>query len=53
MPSSESPIHGNQEGSACNGYFECNCRNPLFIFNQAGDREAPCLRSGNLYSAKG
>jgi len=53
MDSSESPIHGNQEGSAYNGHFGSTCYHPLFIFNQAGDCEAACLRPGNVHSAKG
>ena len=37
MDSSESPVHGNQEGSAYNGHFNCTCFHPLFVFNQFGD----------------
>jgi len=37
MDSSESPVHGEQEGSAYNGYFKCNRYHPLFCFNQYGD----------------
>ena len=33
MDSSESPVHGQQEGSACNGHFESVCYHPLFLFN--------------------
>ena len=36
MDSSESPVHGQQEGAACNGHFECVCYHPLFLFNQFG-----------------
>ncbi len=25
MDSSESPVHGEQESSAYNGHYECNC----------------------------
>lgn len=53
MDSSESPVHGNQEGSAYNGHFRSTCYHPLFIFNQAGDCEAAVLRPGNVHSAKG
>lgn len=53
MDSSESPVHGNQEGSAYNGHFRSKCYHPLFIFNQAGDCEAATLRPGNVHSAKG
>jgi len=37
MDSSESPTHGQQQGSAYNGYFGCTCYHPLFVFNQYGD----------------
>jgi hypothetical protein len=53
MDSSESPVHGNQEGSAYNGHFGSTCYHPLFIFNQFGDCEAATLRPGNVHSAKG
>jgi hypothetical protein len=43
MDSSESPTHGEQEGSAWNGHFGCTCYHPLFVFNQYGDLE----RSGS------
>ena len=33
MDSSESPVHGQQEGAAYNGHFECVCYHPLFLFN--------------------
>jgi hypothetical protein len=39
MDSSESPVHGNQEGSAFNGHFCSRCYHPLFVFNQYGDCE--------------
>ena len=51
MDSSESPVHGQQEGSAYNGHFECVCYHPLFLFNQFGDCEGATLRSGNVHSA--
>ena len=50
MDSSESPVHGQQEGAAYNGHFECVCSHPLFLFNQFGDCEAAKLRSGNVHS---
>jgi hypothetical protein len=31
MDSSESPTHGEQEGSAWNGHFGCTCYHPLFL----------------------
>ena len=51
MDSSVSPTYGNQEGSAYNGYFECNCYHPLFCFNQYGDLERAVLRNGNVHTA--
>src|SRR5438270_1170413 len=53
MDSSESPIYGEQEGSAYNGHFGCTCYHPLFVFNQLGDVERCGLRSGNVHSADG
>src|SRR4051794_20449456 len=51
MDSSESPTHGQQEGSAWNGHFRCTCYHPLFVFNQFGDLERCLLRPGNVHSA--
>jgi hypothetical protein len=51
MDSSESPVHGEQEGSAYNGHFESVCYHPLFLFNGHGDCLAPKLRPGNVHSA--
>ena len=51
LDSSVSPTHGNQEGSAYNGHFGCNCYHPLFCFNQHGDVEHALLRKGNVHSA--
>ena len=33
MDSSESPVHGEQEGAAYNGHFGCMCYHPIFVFN--------------------
>jgi len=52
LDSSVSPTHGDQEGSAYNGYFERMCYHPLFLFNQHGDLERAMLRRGNHNSAK-
>jgi Transposase DDE domain group 1 len=49
MDSSESPVHGEQEGSAYNGHFESVCYHPLFLFNHYGDCLAAKLRPGNGY----
>jgi len=52
MDSSVSETHGQQEGSAYNGHFDCTCYHPLFCFNQFGDVEGSLLREGNVHSAK-
>ena len=52
MDSSESPVHGEQEGSAYNGHFATVCYHPLFLFNEFGDCEGAMLRSGNVHSAE-
>ena len=44
MDSSESPVHGAQEGSAYNGHFESVCYHPLFLFTEHGT--ASPLRCG-------
>ncbi len=53
IDSSESPVHGSQEGSAYNGFFESTCYHPLFCFNNYGDCEGAVLRPGNVHSADG
>jgi hypothetical protein len=51
MDSSESRVHGCQEGARYNGHFECVCFHPIFCFNQYGDCEGAMLREGNVSSA--
>ena len=51
LDSSESPVHGAQEGSAYNGHFTSVCYHPLFLFNEHGDCLAATLRPGNVPSA--
>jgi len=51
MDSTESPVHGEREGSAYNGHFGCTCFHPLFYFNHFGDCEGAMLRPGNVHSA--
>jgi hypothetical protein len=51
MDSSVSPTHGEQEGTAWNGHFDCTCYHPLFLFNQFGMLERCALRHGNVHSA--
>jgi len=53
MDSSESPVYGEQEQSAYNGYLESVCYHPLFLFNTQGDCLAAKLRPGNVHSAEG
>ncbi len=53
MDSSESPVHGDQEGAMWNGHFQSKCLHPLFVFNQYGDLERCALRHGNFHSADG
>ena len=51
LDSSVRPTHGEQEGTAYNGHFECTCYHPLFCFNQFGDLERALLREGQVHSA--
>jgi hypothetical protein len=51
MDSTESPMYGQQEGSAYNGHFESACYHPLLLFNSPGDCLAAKLRAGNVHSA--
>jgi hypothetical protein len=53
MDSSESPVHGDQEGAVWNGHFQSKCLHPLFVFNHYGDLERCALRAGNVHSADG
>ena len=50
MDSTESPVHGQQEGSAYNGHFESTCYHSLLLFSQHGDCLAAKLRPGNVHS---
>jgi len=52
LDSSESPVHGEQEGSCYNGYFKSVCYHPLFCFNEYGDCEGAMLRPGHVPSAE-
>lgn len=51
MDSSESPVHGEQEGASWNSHFQSKCLHPLFVFNQFSDLERCALRPGNVHSA--
>jgi hypothetical protein len=51
LDSSESPVHGQQEGAKYNGHYGSVCYHPLFCFNQFGDCEGALLREGNVSSA--
>ena len=52
MDSTESPVHGQQEGSVYNGHFESACYHPLLLFNQHGDCLAAKLRPKSLPSGE-
>jgi hypothetical protein len=52
LDGSESPVYGQQEGSAYNGYLESLCYHPLFLFNSQGDCLAVKLRPGNVHSSE-
>ena len=52
LDSSESPVHGEQEGADYNGYFKSICYHPLFCFNHLGDCEGALLRPGHVPSAE-
>jgi len=52
LDSSESPVHGEQEGAKYNGHYGSVCYHPLFCFNQFGDCEGAVLREGNVSSAE-
>ena len=53
LDSSESPVYGEQEQSAYNGYFGSVCYHPLFLFNSQGDCLVAKLRPGNGHSRDG
>jgi len=53
MDRSVSPTHGDQEGSAWNGHFDCTCYRPNVLFNQFGMLERCAPRHGNVHSADG
>jgi hypothetical protein len=53
MDISVSPTHGDQEGTAWNGHFDCTCYHPNFLFNQFGMLERCALRNGNVHTADG
>ena len=37
MDSTEIPVYGQQENSACNGQFESTCYHQRLLFNREGD----------------
>jgi hypothetical protein len=53
LDSSESPVHGEQEGAKDNGHYGSVCYHPLFCFNQFGDGEGAVRCEGNVSSAQG
>ena len=52
MESTESPVHGQREGSAYNRHYESVCYHPLLLFNQHGDCLTAKLRPGNVSSTE-
>ena len=52
MDSTEIPVYGQQEQSACNGHFETTCYHPLLLFYGEGDCLAAKLRPGNVHIAE-
>jgi Transposase DDE domain group 1 len=52
MDSSVSPAHGDQEGAAWNGHFDCTCYHPNFLFNQFGMLER-CAATSTVQTAGG
>jgi hypothetical protein len=52
MDFSESPVHGEQKGSANSGHFESVCYRPLLLFNSHGDCLAAMLHPVNGHGAK-
>lgn len=48
-----STTHGDQEGAAWNGHFDCTCYHPNFLFNKFGMLDRCALRHGNVHSADG
>jgi hypothetical protein len=37
MDSTEIPVYGQHDQSACNGHFDSTCYHPLLLFNPDGD----------------
>ena len=52
MDSTEIPVYGQQENSACNGHFESARYHPLLLFSRESDCLAAKLRPGNVPSAE-
>ena len=53
IDSYESPVHGGQEGSAYNGYYESDCYHPLVLHDGFGFKLKVELRAGNEYTSTG
>jgi hypothetical protein len=47
----DDPIHGNQEGKRFNGYYDCHCFMPLYVFC-GDDLLVSYLRQSNIDGAK-
>ena len=53
MDSSVSPTHGDPEGAAWNGHFDCTSYHPNYLFNHFDMLERGALRNCNAHSADG
>ncbi len=53
IDSYESPVHGDQEGAAYNGYYGSDCYHPLVLHDGFGFKLKVELRPGNEYTATG
>jgi hypothetical protein len=53
MDTTHDPVHGYQQLSFYNGYYETYCYTPLFIFSDCGFPLCALLRQGNASPAEG
>jgi hypothetical protein len=53
VDSYESPVHGDQEGSAYNGYYRSDCYHPIVLHDGFGFKLKIELRQGDKYTSTG
>jgi len=53
LDSSESLVHGQQEGAKYSGHYGSVCHHPLFCSDQLGDCQGAMQREGNVSGAEG